>query len=57
MNISSVIKKMFLNMIMFIKQKIINHIKCEQQNKWILKMELITFTMTRLILKTSSQTC
>ena len=30
MNISSVIKKMFLNMIMFIKQKIINHIKWEQ---------------------------
>ena len=29
-NTSSVIKKMFLYMIMFIKQKIINHIKWEQ---------------------------
>ena len=30
MNTSSVIKKMFLYMIMFIKQKTINHIKWEQ---------------------------
>ena len=35
---------MFLNMIMFIKQKIINHIKWEKLNKWRLKIEPINFT-------------
>ena len=37
------------------KQKIINHIKWEQWNKQILKIELIVFTTIWLILKISSQ--
>ena len=57
MNTSSVIKKMFLYMIMFIKQKVINNIKWKQQNKQILKIELNIFRMILLILKILNQTC
>ena len=43
---------MFLNMILPTKQKIINHIKWEKSNKYILKIELIIFYNDMINLKT-----
>ena len=43
---------MFLNMILPTKQKIINHIKWEKSNKYILKSELISFYNDMINLKT-----
>ena len=51
MNTSGVIKLIFLYMVTFIKQKIIDNLKWEKKNKEILKIELIIFTMILLILK------
>ena len=42
---------MFLNMIIPTKQKIINHIKWEKSNKYILKIELIIFYNDMINLK------
>ena len=47
---------MFLYMIMFIRQKIID-IKWDKSNKLTVKIELIIFTTTLLISKNSIQGC